>query len=210
MEIRPLSEHPISGFLHVPDHPNGGGMVLTHGAGGSCGAPLLVAVANALASDGMLVLRCDLPFRQKRRLGPPFPAQAAEDRAGLFAAAAKMRQLATGRILLAGHSYGGRQASLVCAEASDAADGLLLLSYPLHPPKKPDNLRTAHFPDIRTPALFVHGTKDPFGSMEEMQSAVAAIPSRTAIAFVPGAGHDLLKGRFDINAVVVRGLRDLR
>jgi uncharacterized protein len=82
-------------------------------------------------------------------------------------------------MFLGGHSYGGRQASMLAAEEPDLAAGLLLLSYPLHPPRRPARLRTAHFPKLTTPALFVHGTRDPFGSMDEMRAAVDSSPGRT-------------------------------
>ncbi|HTR66165.1 MAG TPA: alpha/beta family hydrolase, partial [Terriglobales bacterium] len=103
---------------------------------------------------------------------------------------------------LGGHSYGGRQATMLCAEAPELADGLLLLSYPLHPPRKPEQLRTQHFPALRTPALFVHGTRDPFGSIEEMQSALKLVPGRTVLVRVEGAGHDLgFKGKAQSEAL---------
>jgi uncharacterized protein len=94
-------------------------------------------------------------------------------------------------VYLAGHSYGGRQATMLAAEAPDVTLALLLLSYPLHPPAKPDRPRTAHFPDLRTPALFVHGARDPFGSPDEMREALKLIPARTALHIVEGAAHEL-------------------
>jgi predicted alpha/beta-hydrolase family hydrolase len=94
-------------------------------------------------------------------------------------------------MFLGGHSYGGRQATMLCADEPDLVGGLLLLSYPLHPPRKPEQLRTQHFSKLVTPALFVHGTRDPFGSIEEMQSALKLIPAKTELLKVDGAGHDL-------------------
>jgi len=80
---------------------------------------------------------------------------------------------------------------MIAAERPGMADGLLLLSYPLHPPGKPEQLRTAYFPQWQTPALFVHGTRDPFGSIEELRAAITAIPARVDIMEVQSAGHDL-------------------
>jgi len=99
--------------------------------------------------------------------------------------------MAPGRLFLGGHSYGGRQSSMLLAEDPHLADGLLLLSYPLHPPRKPDQLRIKHLPDLHVPALFVHGTRDPFGSTEEFQQALALIPAKTLLLEVQNAGHDL-------------------
>ena len=183
---------PVRGFLHEPAQPNGDALVLTHGAGANCQSRLLTALAGAFAAAGFVVLRCDLPFRQLRPFGPPFPALAPRDREGLQRAAEILRQKIPGRLFLGGHSYGGRQASILAAEHPGLAAGLLLLSYPLHPPRKPADLRTAHFPQLHTPALFVHGARDPFGSHEEMCSALALLPARHMLLEIEGAGHELL------------------
>ncbi|MEJ0070267.1 MAG: alpha/beta family hydrolase [Pseudomonadota bacterium] len=188
----------VRGFLHRPDAAAAHGLVLTHGAGGNCDAPVLVVAAELFAAAGLCVLRCDLPFRQKRPTGPPSPAGAAADREGLRHALAALREIVPGRVFLGGHSYGGRQGSMLAADDPAVADGLLLLSYPLHPPHKPAQLRTAHFPRLRMPAVFVHGTKDPFGTIEALEAAVAAVPAATRILPIVGAGHDLKRGRIDL------------
>ena len=205
----------VRGLLHRPAEPNGNGLVLTHGAGSNCQAPVLVALAGTFAEAGFTVLRCDLPYRQDRSFGPPGPGDAKRDRAGLKNAAAALSHIVRGRIFLGGHSYGGRQASMLCAELfSDnpisekpvseksatefqrLAAGLLLLSYPLHPPRKPEQLRTQHFFHLQTPALFVQGTRDPFGSIAEIEQALKLIPAETKLLAVEGAGHDLgFKGK---------------
>jgi predicted alpha/beta-hydrolase family hydrolase len=180
----------VRGYLHeVCGAANG--LVLTHGAGSNCRAPLLVAVAEAFAAAGWTVLRCDLPFRQTRPHGPPFPAMAAQDRDGLRRAVQLLRRIVSGRVGLGGHSYGGRQATIAAAEDPQLADALLLLSYPLHPPSRPAELRTAHFPRLLTPALFVHGARDPFGSIDEMRQALQLVPAERQLLEVEGAGHDL-------------------
>jgi predicted alpha/beta-hydrolase family hydrolase len=188
-------------FIHTPETPTGARIVLTHGAGANCRSALLIAVAEALCGTGLLVLRCDLAFRRKRPFGPPSPAGAAADRAGLKEAVERMRGMAAGPVYLGGHSYGGRQASLLAAEEPGLVDGLLLLSYPLHPPDKPQQLRTQHFPSLRTPAVLVHGTKDPFGSPEELEAAITAIPAPVRLITVAGAGHELRKGAFDMSGL---------
>jgi predicted alpha/beta-hydrolase family hydrolase len=179
--------------LHTP--PAGGasgdGFALTHGAGSNHNAPLLVALSHALAEAGYTVVRYDLPFRRQRPKGPPFPAAAARDREGVAAAVAALRSLVPGKIFAGGHSYGGRQTAMAAAESPRLCEGLLLLSYPLHPPNKPAQPRTSFFPDLRTRALFVHGTNDGLGSIGELRAAVAAIPARTDVLPVEGAGHDL-------------------
>jgi uncharacterized protein len=187
---------PVRGFLHRPEKANQDGLVLTHGAGGNCRGPLLTALAEAFSGAGVVVLRCDLPFRQARSFGPPRPGDASRDRQGLKNAVAALRKLVPGRMFLGGQSYGGRQASMLCADEPGLVNGLLLLSYPLHAPGRPDQLRTQHLPKIQVPALFVHGTRDPFGSIEEMESAIKLIPAKTKLMPVEGVGHDLgFKGK---------------
>ena len=181
----------VRGFLHTPATPSGDALVLTHSAGSNCRAPLLVAVASEFCEAGVTVLRCDLPFRQLRPTGPPPFGSAERDQQGLRRAVELMRPKVRGRIFLGGHSYGGRQASMLAAE-SDVASALLLLSYPLHPPNRPATLRTAHFPKLRTPALFVSGVKDGFATAEELNSALQLIPARTNLVSIEGAGHELM------------------
>ncbi len=186
----------VRGFLHLPDNPNREGFVLTHGAGSSATAPLLVALAETFSANGFTVLRCDLPYRQVRLFGPPGPGDAARDRAGLKNALAAVRKMVPGHLFLGGHSYGGRQSSMLCAEDPELVSALLLLSYPLHPPRKPEQQRTQHLPDLRTPTLFVQGTRDPFGSIAEIERALKMIPAKTKLMVVEGAGHDLgFKGK---------------
>jgi uncharacterized protein len=203
-EIRTFDSESIHGFLHVPSTAPQDGLVLTHGAGGNCGSPLLIAVANAFAAAGLLVLRFDLPFRRIRSFGPPFPGRSAEDRKGLQAAASELRRHAPGRIFLGGHSYGGRQASMLAAENPHIADALLLLSYPLHPPKKPEQMRTDHFRQLAIPSFFIEGKNDPFGSVSEMRQALSLIPAKTELCIVEGAEHGLSGGAFDIARLVVQ------
>ncbi len=164
-------------------------MLLSHGAGGDSKAPLMVAVAEAFCEAGFCVLRWDLPFRQARPRGAP-GGSGERDREGIRQAVQELRQLTAGvPLYLAGQSYGGRQSSMVAAEDPGLADGLLLLSYPLHPPGKPAQLRIEHFGLVRTPVLFVHGTRDPFGSVDELREAIKLIPAAARLQVVQGAGH---------------------
>jgi predicted alpha/beta-hydrolase family hydrolase len=200
--FEPFAAAGVRGFLHRPQSAAGQGLVLTHGAGGNCRAPLLVAAAAAFSTAGLAVLRCDLPFRQRRPSGPPSPSGAAADRAGLKEAALALRGIVAGPVSLGGQSYGGRQATMLVADEPELAAALMLFSYPLHPPGKPDRPRIEHFPRLRVPALFVQGTADPFGSIAEVSAAITAIPASTQVLPIDGAGHDLRRGRFDLTAIV--------
>src|SRR4029453_11581089 len=147
------SEPPVRGVLHPVGTRRADGLVLTHGAGGNAEGPLLVAVAEAFVSRGVAVLRCDLPFRQARPRGAPPPGGAEGDREGARAALRVLAERASGRLFLGGHSYGGRQASMLLAAEPTLASALLLQSYPLHPPGRATALRTAHLPQPPVPIL---------------------------------------------------------
>jgi predicted alpha/beta-hydrolase family hydrolase len=190
MEIS-LQTDQVRGVLHEPELPNGNAILLTHGAGSNANAPLLVALARDFAAAGYLVLRYDLPFRFAVAKGPLNEAAQARDREGILHAIAAIRPRVTGRIVAGGHSYGGRQTAMTAAANPHAVDALLLLSYPLHPPDKPQQLRTAFFPELRTPTLFVHGARDPFGTLEELREAIRLIPAPTEILPIDRAAHDL-------------------
>lgn len=185
---------PVRGWLHRPADAHGGGLVLAHGAGGNAEAPVLVEMAAAFTDAGWTVLRCDLAFRQERATGPPPRGRAERDRAGLRNAVTALRAFAPGRLVLGGHSYGGRQASMLAAEAPGLADALLLLSYPLHPPERPRELRTAHFPALTIPVVFVQGTRDPFATVPELETARQSLSAPTALVVAEGAAHDLAAG----------------
>jgi uncharacterized protein len=185
------AESTVRGVLHRPRLPTGDGVVLAHGAGSNCQSPVLRAVASAFAARGIAALRIDLPFRQARPKGPPAPVWAARDREGLRRALAALRRRCPGRLMLGGHSYGGRQASMLLAEAPGLAHALMLLAYPLHPPGRPERRRTEHLITLRTPTVFVHGTHDPFGLPNEVDEARGLMPGPTRLVAVRNAGHDL-------------------
>ncbi len=150
-----------------------------------------MALANAFKGVGVEVIRYDLPFRQERPNGPPRPGDAARDREGLKEQVLKAREQKPECVWLGGHSYGGRQASMLAAEEPGLADALLLMSYPLHPPRKPDQLRTAHFPKLETPTLFVHGSRDPFGSPDELEASAQPDCQPSRFVEIESAGHEL-------------------
>src|SRR5690348_6573473 len=189
------NEPPVRGYLHTPARPSHDALILTHGAGANCQSLSLVALADAFCESGIAVLRCDLPFRQERPHGPPPRGSAERDQQGLRCAVDFLKQQVPGRVFLGGHSYGGRQASMLAAADADVACALLLLSYPLHPPRKPTELRTAHFPELQTPALFVSGTRDGFGTVAELEAALRLIPARTRFLQIASAGHELMLKR---------------
>jgi hypothetical protein len=184
-----------------------GALLLTPGAGSSAQHPSLLAIEAAVAP--MPVERHDFPYRRAGRRAPdraPVLLADVREAAGALVARAHVR---AGRLVLGGRSMGGRICSMAVADGLPSA-GLVLISYPLHPPGKPETLRVAHLPALEVPCLFVSGTRDPFGSPDELEEATAAIPGPVEHVWIEGGRHDL-KGADPLIATAVAGwLRRLR
>ncbi|AZP83127.1 alpha/beta hydrolase family protein [Mycobacterium avium] len=192
----------IAGIAHRPDGTPEGVVVLTHGAGGNRDSPLLQQVCDEWAQRGWLAVHYNLPFRRRRPTGPPSGSGAA-DRAGIVEAITLCRGLADGPLIAGGHSYGGRQTSMVVAAGDAAVDVLTLFSYPVHPPGKPERARTEHLPAITVPTVFTHGTSDPFGTPEELNAAAALVGGTTAVVEIASARHDLRSKTLNVAALAV-------
>nr|WP_197377238.1 alpha/beta family hydrolase [Mycolicibacterium baixiangningiae] len=196
----------IAGIAHEPCGDPTGVVLLTHGAGGSRDAPMLVRICDEWAGRGWLAVRYNLPYRRRRPKGPP-SGSAAADRAGVAEAVSIARELTDGPVLAGGHSYGGRMTSMVVAgDGADegvAVDVLTLFSYPLHSPGKPERARTEHLPRIGVPTVFTHGTADPFGSMDELTAAAALVGGPTELVEITGARHDLNSKTLDVPKLAV-------
>jgi predicted alpha/beta-hydrolase family hydrolase len=161
-----------------------GAVLLAPGAGADRESPALVAVEEAVRWP---VARMDFPYRKAGRKAPdraPVLIEAVREEAAALAASARVRPP---RIVLGGRSMGGRMCSMAVAEGLPAA-ALVLMSYPLHPPGKPEDLRVDHFPAITVPCLFIGGTTDPFGSPEELEHHTRAIAGPVTHEWVTG-GH---------------------
>ena len=158
------------------------------GAGTGADQPGLVAIEEALAP--LPVERRDFAYRAAGRKAPPrAPTLVAEVLAAAGEMAARLG-CGPGELVLGGRSMGGRMCSMAVADGLPAA-GLILVAYPLHPPGKPDKSRTEHLPRVQVPCLFVSGTKDPFGSPDELEAATAAIAGDVTHEWLDGKGHDL-------------------
>jgi predicted alpha/beta-hydrolase family hydrolase len=195
----------IDGVDGVAHHPSGapdGAVVLTHGAGGNRDSPLLVRTCDEWAARGWLAIRYNLPYRRRRPKGPP-SGSAAADQAGIIEAIELAARLTTGPVIAGGHSYGGRQTSMVVAERPDSVAVLTPFSYPLHPPGKPDQLRTSHFARITTPTVFTHGSSDPFGTLDELRKAARLLGGPAEIVEITGARHDLASKTLDVPSLAV-------
>jgi uncharacterized protein len=177
------------------------GALLAPGAGAGSDQPALVAIDRALSAMGIEVERMDFPYRLAGRRRPdPEPLLEAAARDHAIELAARLDGT-TNALLLGGRSMGGRILSQVVAKGLAAA-GLALVSYPLHPPGRPDRLRTAHLPELDLPCLFVSGTSDAFGSPAELEAATARIPGPVTHVWIDGADHGLRRRDAEVAAVV--------
>jgi predicted alpha/beta-hydrolase family hydrolase len=183
-----------------PDRgPYIGGLLLTPGAGADRHQRTLVAVEQAVAP--LPCERVDFPYRLRGSRMPDKPEVAIAHLAEQAAALVDRWGIAPQALVLGGRSYGGRMCSMAVAQGVPAA-ALVLLSYPLHPPGKPERLRTEHFGQIRVPVLVVSGRGDPFGTTQEFERELAAIPGPVTTVWLPG-GHD--PRRYDEVAGIVAG-----
>ena len=182
-----------------------GALLLTPGAGANRDHHTLVAVEHAVAP--LPCSRIDFPYRLAGRRGPDRAPVAVAHVAAQAADLLSRAGIDADRLVLGGRSYGGRMCSMAVAEGLPAA-GLVLLSYPLHPPGQPEKLRVEHFPDITVPVLFVSGAKDPFGSPDEFAVQVAAIPGAVTQVWLTG-GHDPRNADGAIGTAVVDWLATL-
>lgn len=173
--------------------PADSALLLFPGAGSSSSHPSLVAIERALAP--LPVARADFPYRREGRRAPDRAPKLMACVREEAAALVERTGIAPDRLLLGGRSMGGRMCSMVVAEGLPAR-GLVLMAYPLHPPGRPDKLRIEHLPQIEVPCLFVSGTRDPFGSPEEMEEHTKAIPGPVTHVWIEGARHEL-KGADD-------------
>jgi uncharacterized protein len=180
--------------------PGPAGLVLTPGASAGRTQSGLVAIDTAVSQLGVVVERVEFPGQAagKRRTDPPAVCIETVRRAteGL----AEQLSVPTGRIAIGGRSFGGRMCSMAEAEGLDVA-ALVLVSYPLHPPGRPERLRTEHFPALRLPCLFVSGRRDAFASPDELERETAAIPGPVTRVLVDG-DHSLRKSEAEVADVV--------
>lgn len=163
-------------------------LLLTPGAGGGADHRTLTEIEAALTGR-IAIRRHDFAYRRASRRAPPRAEAVTEELKGDLPQIAAELGVAPAEMVLGGRSFGGRVCSMAVAAGAPAA-GLVLLSYPLHPPERPERLRTDHFPDIAVPCLFVSGTRDPFATADELREHTAAIAGPVTLRFIDGARHD--------------------
>jgi hypothetical protein len=167
------------------------GVVLFPGAGSSRDHAALVAIENELSP--LPVLRVDFPYRKAGKKFPdkaPVLVQCVKDEVRAFA---KEIGCETTDLVIGGRSMGGRMCTMASSDIEDAllVAGVVCIGYPLHPPKKPEQLRVEHLPRLGVKALFISGTRDEFGTPEELETAFALLPSPPVVQFIEGGRHEL-------------------
>lgn len=174
-------------------------LLLTPGAGSDRDHHTLLAIEAALAP--MVVERLDFPYRREGRKAPDRAPKLVGSVVHAAHELASTSHIGAERIVLGGRSMGGRMCSIAVAEGLPAR-ALLLISYPLHPPGKPERLRVDHFPNLHVPCLFISGTRDPFGTPDELASATQAIPAPVTVHLIEGGRHDLAGADAEITRTV--------
>ncbi len=182
-----------------------GAVLLTPGAGSDRHHPALMAIEAALSP--LPVERLDFPYRRAGRRAPDRAPKLVA--AVVEAASALVRQagVAPESLVVGGRSMGGRMCSMAVAEGLPAA-GLILVSYPLHPPGRPDRLRVEHLPALQVPCLFVSGTRDPFATPSELEEASATIPGPVVHVWIEGGRHELKGGEVEVAEAVAAWMRE--
>jgi predicted alpha/beta-hydrolase family hydrolase len=176
------------------------GLILTPGSSARRDHPGLLAVDHVVTDAGIEVERIEFPSQAAGKRRPDPPDVCIETIRAASATLAARLNVAPGRLALGGRSMGGRMCSMAVAEGLDAA-ALVLISYPLHPPGRPDRLRTAHFPQLHLPCLFVSGRRDAFATPAELEKETAAIPGPVTLMFVDG-DHSLRKRESEVADIV--------
>jgi predicted alpha/beta-hydrolase family hydrolase len=181
-------------------------LLLTPGAGSDRNHPALKAIESAVAP--MPTARIDFPYRKAGRRAPDRAPKLIDCIREEAAVLVSQRRISPSALALGGRSMGGRMCSLAVAEGLPAA-ALILISYPLHPPGKPESLRVDHFGDLDVPCLFVSGTKDPFGTPAELERHTKKIAGPVTHVWIEGGGHDFKRHDEDVAEKVHRWLGGL-
>lgn len=178
------------------------GVVLFPGAGSSSSHASLLAIEESLAP--LPVARCDFPYRLAGKSFPDKTPVLIESVRTHVRACAAAWGVATSSLVIGGRSMGGRMCSMAVADVDDPLDvaGVVLISYPLHPPKKPENLRTEHLGRLTTPVLCVSGTKDNFGTPDELIEAFAVVPGQVQWVWIENGRHELARKDHEVAGAV--------
>jgi predicted alpha/beta-hydrolase family hydrolase len=192
VSIAVTADETVSGVVSIPDgfqSRTAAGVIIAHGAGNDMDNPLIVYLSGGLAAAGYLALRFNFPYKEKGRKSPDSQKKLILTWQRVFEFLKTNPEFGTSRIVAAGKSMGGRVASQMIADDLLAADGLILLGYPLHAPGKKDQLRDAHLYQIALPMLFFAGTRDSLCDLDLLQAVLKNITASKELEIVEGGDH---------------------
>lgn len=184
----------VSAVVAYPDRIVGPGttaVILAHGAGNDMHAPFLSAVHSGLAAHGYVAVKFNFPYTERGRKAPDRPAVLEACYTRVIDNVRQDPAIAPRRLVIGGKSLGGRMATHVAAQGAAVA-GVLLLGYPLHPPNKPEQLRTAHLAQIRVPMLFFCGTRDSLCRLDLLQRTLTQLPAPVTLHIIEGGDHSFM------------------
>lgn len=193
LQINVGEDDRVTAFLYAADKKErlNATLILGHGAGAGQSTPFMRAFATGLAQRGMDVLTFNFLYMDQGRKVPDPAAKLESTYRAVIDGAAKQKELKGNRIFIGGKSMGGRIASQVAAQTSELIAGVVALGYPLHPPGRPDKLRVAHLKDIKVPFLIVQGSRDAFGTREEIAATIKQHKLTAKLFVVEGGDHSL-------------------
>jgi predicted alpha/beta-hydrolase family hydrolase len=180
-----------SAMSYAAADPAGTLLVLAHGAGAGQRHPFMVSMANALASRGIDVMTFNFPYMEQRRRVPDRAPVLESCFRSVVAAALDRDSFRSRTLFIGGKSMGGRMATHLAAQGMERLAGVIALGYPLHPPGKPEQVRSAHLPEIAVPVLIVQGERDAFGTPAELAPVIETMTAQVTVHVVPGGDHSL-------------------
>jgi hypothetical protein len=192
IEVRASERVTATVYAAAPEKRAGIALLLAHGAGGNQMSPFMVDYAKRLAERGIDTVTFNFVYSEQKRRLPDRSDKLEACWRAVFAAArsgALSPEIARGSIAIGGKSMGGRIASQVAAEDPEGIAGLVLLGYPLHPPGRPEQLRTKHLPAIAVPMLIVQGERDTFGTPDELRPVLRTLKAKTELYVVEAGDH---------------------
>jgi predicted alpha/beta-hydrolase family hydrolase len=196
VELTPVERVTALGYPSTAREPTGITLVLGHGAGASQTSDFMVNLATGMAARGVDSVTFNFGYMQAGRRVPDPNQKLEACYQAVIETVRNHESFGRNALVIGGKSMGGRIASQVAAGDTPGLSGLVLFGYPLHPPGRPEKLRTQHLSRVKTPTLFVQGSRDAFGTPDELRPFLAGLKPRVTLFVVDGGDHSfkVLKG----------------
>jgi predicted alpha/beta-hydrolase family hydrolase len=193
LKVKINENESVTALLYAADKKVRGGitLILGHGAGAGQLSPFMVLFATELAKRGLDVITFNFSYMEQGRSAPDQKAKLESCYQAVIDTALANKKLKGNRVAIGGKSMGGRIASQVAATTETQINGLVFLGYPLHPPGKPEQLRDKHLKDVKAPMLFIQGSRDAFGSPDELSPIIKKLKRTDTLFEIKGGDHSL-------------------